>query len=134
MVTQRHLRYAGKDCLVAFDANLYSVPARKVRPRQLVEVRATKSQISLHATMPNANGQTLLATHQPPSCGSTHSGCSARRWWAPWSAATSPPRARSGTRPPRWPPDSSPPPPPESPAPTTGAPSASPPPTPSASP
>lgn len=64
VVTQRHLRYVGKDCLVAFDANLYSVPARKVRPRQLVEVRATKTQISLHATMPNADGQTLLAIHQ----------------------------------------------------------------------
>ncbi|MEU7076150.1 IS21 family transposase [Streptomyces narbonensis] len=64
VVTQRHLRYVGKDCLVAFDANLYSVPARKVRPRQLVEVRATKSQIILHATVPNANGETLLATHQ----------------------------------------------------------------------
>ncbi|MGW2206978.1 Mu transposase domain-containing protein [Streptomyces sp. NPDC001774] len=44
VVTQRHLRHVGKDCLVAFDANLCSVPARKVRPRQLVEVRATKSQ------------------------------------------------------------------------------------------
>ncbi|WP_327159611.1 IS21 family transposase [Streptomyces zaomyceticus] len=64
VVTQRHLRYVGKDCLVAFDANLYSVPARKVRPRQLVEVRATKSQISLHATMPNTDGETLLASHQ----------------------------------------------------------------------
>ncbi|CAM5433616.1 hypothetical protein STENM327S_01480 [Streptomyces tendae] len=38
VVTQRHLRHVGKDCLVAFDANLYSVPARKVRPRQLVEI------------------------------------------------------------------------------------------------
>ncbi|MFG2760936.1 IS21 family transposase [Streptomyces wuyuanensis] len=63
VVTQRHLRYVGKDCLVAFDANLYSVPARKVRPRQLVEVRATKSQITLHSTVPDANGDTLLATH-----------------------------------------------------------------------
>ncbi|MFI8294207.1 Mu transposase domain-containing protein [Streptomyces sp. NPDC085614] len=48
MITQRYLRYVGKDCLVAFDANLYSVPAGKVRPRQLVEVRATKSQIIRH--------------------------------------------------------------------------------------
>ncbi|WP_455753540.1 IS21 family transposase [Streptomyces lavendulae] len=32
VVTQRHLRYIGKDCLVAFDANLYSVrPARSDR-------------------------------------------------------------------------------------------------------
>lgn len=63
VITQRHLRYVGKDCLVAFDANLYSVPARKVRPRQLVEVRATKSQITLHSTVPDANGETLLSIH-----------------------------------------------------------------------
>ncbi|MDT0616461.1 IS21 family transposase [Streptomyces sp. DSM 40712] len=63
VVTQRHLRHVGKDCLVAFDANLYSVPARKVRPRQLVEVRATKSQVSLHSTVPDPTGQTLLAVH-----------------------------------------------------------------------
>ncbi|MGK3944729.1 hypothetical protein ABK046_40715 [Streptomyces caeruleatus] len=63
VVTQRHLRHVGKDCLVAFDANLYSVPARKVRPRQLVEIRATKSQVSLHSTVPDTGGQTLLAVH-----------------------------------------------------------------------
>ncbi|WP_455713280.1 Mu transposase domain-containing protein [Streptomyces uncialis] len=63
VVTQRHLRHVGKDCLVAFDANLYSVPARKVRPRQLVEVRATKSQVMLHTTVPGHSGETLLATH-----------------------------------------------------------------------
>ncbi len=63
VVTQRHLRHVGKDCLVAFDANLYSVPARKVRPRQLVEIRATKSQVMLHSTVPDADGDTLLAVH-----------------------------------------------------------------------
>ncbi|WP_437107435.1 Mu transposase domain-containing protein [Streptomyces flaveolus] len=63
VVTQRHLRHVGKDCLVAFDANLYSVPARKVRPRQLVKIRATKSQVSLHSTAPGTGGQTLLAVH-----------------------------------------------------------------------
>lgn len=63
VVAQRHLRYVGKDCLVAFEANLYSVPARKVRPRQLVEVRATRSQVTLHATTPGPDGQTLLAVH-----------------------------------------------------------------------
>ncbi|GGU53073.1 IS21 family transposase [Streptomyces violascens] len=62
-VTQRHLRHVGKDCLVAFDANLYSVPAGKVRPRQLVEIRATKSQLMLHSTSPDARGETLLAVH-----------------------------------------------------------------------
>jgi len=32
VVAQRHLRPAGKDCMVAFDANLYSVLARKSAP------------------------------------------------------------------------------------------------------
>ncbi|WP_438829323.1 Mu transposase domain-containing protein [Streptomyces sp. HUAS TT20] len=49
--------------MVAFDANLYSVPARKVRPRQLIEIRATKSQVTLHSTVPGADGETLLAAH-----------------------------------------------------------------------
>ncbi|MGI5192097.1 Mu transposase domain-containing protein [Streptomyces sp. CA-288835] len=57
------MRPVGKDCLVAFAGNLYSVPARKVRPRQLVEVRATKSQVALHSTVPDADGETLLAAH-----------------------------------------------------------------------
>ncbi|MFE1443639.1 hypothetical protein [Streptomyces sp. NPDC058739] len=53
----------GKHCLVAFDGNLYSVPARRVRPRQLVEIRATKSQVMLHATLADAGCNTLLAAH-----------------------------------------------------------------------
>ncbi|WP_455753308.1 Mu transposase domain-containing protein [Streptomyces bobili] len=60
-VAQRHLRHVGKDRLAAFDANLYSVPARMIRPRQLVEIRATKFQISLHSTVADASGQKLLA-------------------------------------------------------------------------
>lgn len=48
---------------MAFDANLYSVPARKVRSRQLVEIRATKSQVTLDSTVADASGQTLLAVH-----------------------------------------------------------------------
>ena len=64
MRTQRHLHHVGKDCRVAFNANLYSIPARKVRPRQLSEVRATKSQITLHSTVTDANGDTLLAIHR----------------------------------------------------------------------
>ncbi|MGW1082745.1 IS21 family transposase [Kitasatospora sp. NPDC002522] len=63
VISQRHLRPVGKDCLVAFDANLYSVPARRIRPRQLIEIRATKSQIVLHTTVPDSRGQTLLAVH-----------------------------------------------------------------------
>ncbi|MFI1106260.1 IS21 family transposase [Streptomyces melanogenes] len=63
VVAERCLRPVGKDCLVAFDGNLYSVPAGRVRPRQLVEVRATKSRVMLHATHPDAAGVTLLAAH-----------------------------------------------------------------------
>ena len=63
LVAERQLRHVGKDCLVAFDGNLYSVPARRVRPRQLVEIRATKSQVMMHATLTDAGGTTLLATH-----------------------------------------------------------------------
>ncbi|MGW5063964.1 IS21 family transposase [Streptomyces sp. NPDC004096] len=63
LVAERQLRHVGKDCLVAFDGNLYSVPARRVRPRQLVEIRATKSQVMLHSTLTLAGGSTLLAAH-----------------------------------------------------------------------
>jgi transposase len=64
VVAERHLRHVGKDCLVAFEANLYSVPAARVFPRQLVEVRASAATISLHATVPDEQGVTLLAVHQ----------------------------------------------------------------------
>jgi len=63
VVADRYLRHVGKDCLVAFEANLYSVPARRVRHRQLVEVRATAASVTLHATVPDAHGVTLLAVH-----------------------------------------------------------------------
>ena len=63
VVADRHLRQVGKDCLVAFEANLYSVPAARVFHRQLVEVRASAATISLHATVPDAHGVTLLAVH-----------------------------------------------------------------------
>ena len=63
VVADRHLRHVGKDCLVAFDANLYSVPATRVTHRQLVEVRASAATISLHATIPDEHGVTLLAVH-----------------------------------------------------------------------
>ncbi|MFB6626329.1 hypothetical protein ACFCWD_19030 [Streptomyces sp. NPDC056374] len=62
LAAKPHLRLVGKDCLVAF-GNLYSVPARRARPRQLVEIRATKSQIMLLSTIADSSGETLLATH-----------------------------------------------------------------------
>ncbi len=58
LVDDRHLRRVGKDCLVSFDASLYSVPARRVRARQTVELRALPDTVTIHAL----DGQ-LLATH-----------------------------------------------------------------------
>ncbi|MFE2473026.1 Mu transposase domain-containing protein [Streptomyces mirabilis] len=52
-----------KDRLVAFDANLYSVAAVKVRYRRLVEVRASAATVALHSMVPDAQGTTLLAVH-----------------------------------------------------------------------
>lgn len=63
LVAERDLRPVGKDCPVAFGGNLYSVPARKVRPRQPVEIRATKSQVMLHSTITDSTIETLLAMH-----------------------------------------------------------------------
>jgi transposase len=59
LVTDRHLRRVGKDCLVSFDASLYSVPAAKIRPGQRVEVRAGREEITIHQT----GGGALLAAH-----------------------------------------------------------------------
>lgn len=63
VIVDRHLRHVGKDCLVAYAGNLYSVPARRVRHRQLVEIRASAATISIHATTPGPDGDTLLASH-----------------------------------------------------------------------
>ncbi|KWX00837.1 Integrase catalytic region [Carbonactinospora thermoautotrophica] len=62
-VTERHLRRVGKDCLVSFDAHLYSVPARRVRPGQLVELRITRAQVAIHAQDRRDGPATLLAVH-----------------------------------------------------------------------
>jgi hypothetical protein len=64
VVADRYLRHVGKDCLVAYAGNLYSVPARRVRHRQLVEIRATAGIVAVHATIAGPDGSTLLATHQ----------------------------------------------------------------------
>lgn len=49
LVTDRHLRRVGKDCLISFEASLYSVPARRVRAGQSVEVRASPDTLTVHA-------------------------------------------------------------------------------------
>lgn len=67
LVTDRHLRRVGKDCLVSFAASLYSTPARRVRPGQTVEVRVRPATVAIHSLTPAHGGDptesTLLARH-----------------------------------------------------------------------
>ena len=64
LVADRHLRRVGKDALVAFEASLYSVPARRVRPGQRVELRVTGDLVAIHALTADAGGEgSLLACH-----------------------------------------------------------------------
>lgn len=41
LVTEKHLRRVGKDCLVSFEASCYSVPARQIRAGQRVSCKST---------------------------------------------------------------------------------------------
>lgn len=69
LVTDKHLRRVGKDCLVSFEASLYSVPARQIRARQRVQVQIHPDpdgagggdRIAIHALGPD--GGQWLATH-----------------------------------------------------------------------
>ncbi|MGH3517789.1 MAG: IS21 family transposase [Haloechinothrix sp.] len=61
VVAEQHLRTVGKDCLVSYEASLYSVPAVKVRPHQRVQVRATGESVAIHAL--DADGGAVLAVH-----------------------------------------------------------------------
>jgi transposase len=61
LVAEQHLRRVGKDCLVWFEASMYSVPARKVRPFQTVQVRAAAGQVAIYALPGDGGG--LLAVH-----------------------------------------------------------------------
>jgi transposase len=63
LVADSHLRRVGKDCLVSFEASLYSVPARKITAGQQVELRATPSMVTIHALTADSAGVTLLAAH-----------------------------------------------------------------------
>jgi transposase len=47
VVSERHIRTVGKDALVHFDASVYSVPWRLVRPRQKVELRVTRDSVAV---------------------------------------------------------------------------------------
>lgn len=61
LVTDRHLRRVGKDCLISFEASLYSVPARTIRAGQRVELRVTPELVAVHALSTDGGG--LLAVH-----------------------------------------------------------------------
>jgi transposase len=65
LVADRCLRRVGKDCLVSFEASLYSVPAARVRAGQRVEVRAGVDTITIHALAADAVGEqtSVLAAH-----------------------------------------------------------------------
>ena len=59
LVDDKHLRRVGKDCLVSFEASLYSVPARLIRAGQTVELRVLPDTVTIH----HLDG-TLLTTHR----------------------------------------------------------------------
>ena len=69
LVTDKHLRRVGKDCLVWFEASLYSVPARQIRAGQRVQLQIHPDpdgvgggdRIAIHALGPD--GGRWLATH-----------------------------------------------------------------------
>lgn len=68
LVTDRYLRRVGKDCLISFAGSLYSVPANRVRARQVVEVRAGVDTIAIHAqpadaTDTDTDTASVLAVH-----------------------------------------------------------------------
>jgi transposase len=47
LVCERYLRTVGKDCLVSFEASLYSVPWWQVRRRMRVELRVTRTEVAI---------------------------------------------------------------------------------------
>jgi transposase len=66
LVADRHLRRVGKDCLIAFEGSLYSLPARAIRPGQRVQVAVhrdhqTGDTVMIHAL--GIDGGQWLASH-----------------------------------------------------------------------
>ncbi len=61
LVADHHLRRVGKDCLVSFQASMYSVPAGKIRPFQRVQLRVTPDTVAIHAL--DGEGGAVLAVH-----------------------------------------------------------------------
>ena len=61
LVADKHLRRVGKDCLVSFEASLYSVPARQIRAGQRVQLQVHGDAVVIHALAVHGGG--WLATH-----------------------------------------------------------------------
>lgn len=61
LVTDKHLRRVGKDCLVSFDASFYSVPARAIRPGQRVQLQVDGEVVTIREV--GTDGGACLATH-----------------------------------------------------------------------
>lgn len=61
LVAEHHLRRVGKDCLVSFEASMYSLPAAKIRPLQRVQLRVTPESVAIHAL--DSAGGAVLAVH-----------------------------------------------------------------------
>jgi len=61
LVADAHLRRVGKDALVSFEASLYSVPARRVRPGQRVQLRVCADTVTIAALAVDGGG--LLSGH-----------------------------------------------------------------------
>lgn len=61
VVAEHHLRRIGKDCLISFEAGVYSVPATWVRAEQRVQARACADTIAIHAL--DVDGGGVLAVH-----------------------------------------------------------------------
>ncbi|MGW6217685.1 DDE-type integrase/transposase/recombinase [Streptomyces sp. NPDC055109] len=83
LVAERHLRPVGKDCLVAFGGNLYSVPARRVRPRQAGGDQG--HEVTGHAAL-HHRGQQRRNAAGHPSAGDRPRGPRRRRGPLGWSA------------------------------------------------
>jgi transposase len=64
LVAEKHLRRVGKDCLISFEASMYSVPARRVRAGQMVQLRVGPDIVTIHCLTPGPDGQSVLAVHR----------------------------------------------------------------------
>jgi transposase len=70
LVTDKHLRRVGKDCLVSFEASFYSVPARQIRPGQRVQLQVDGAVVTIRALPSDIHSDTgplggqWLATHR----------------------------------------------------------------------